>query len=42
MHLSILLPGGNITTIELPVGEGIDSNEIAIELIAAVHLSLLW
>lgn len=35
MNLSILLPDGNITNIELPTDEDIDINELAIELIAA-------
>lgn len=36
MNLSILLPDGNLTTIQLPPEEeGVDSNELAIELVAA-------
>lgn len=38
MHLSILLPNGDLTTIALPAEEGgMDLNELAIELIAAVR-----
>jgi hypothetical protein len=43
MNLSILLPDGNLTNIELPADEAsIDINELAIELIAAVGVMLVW
>ena len=44
MNISILLPNGNVTTIQLPPrdkqeGAG-DSNELVVELIAAVGIDL--
>jgi hypothetical protein len=41
MQLSILLPDGALSTIELPEEDGVDLNELAVELVAAVSAHLL-
>ena len=40
MNLSILLPDGNISTIQLPEEEGQDSNQLAIDLIVDVSAAI--